>query len=191
MPRLTAEQRERAIGTIQMGASRGHVARTFGCSTTAISNLIQRFQQTGQTRDRPRSGRPRITTAQENQYIRNLHLRNRCLAATSKATTALGRHLSRHLRSQQTSPSYGIRNYRPYRGTFLTLRHRQQRLLWARQETEPFGGGGVMIWGLIYGDWTTRFVVFDETLTGQRYINYVLRPVVLPFSPAARDSLPT
>ncbi|XP_046574252.1 uncharacterized protein LOC124282329 [Haliotis rubra] len=95
MSRLTAEQRERAIGMIQMGASRGHVARTFGCSTTTISHLIQRFQQTGQTRDRPRSWRLRITTAQEDRNIRNLNQCKRFLAAMSTATTALARRHSR------------------------------------------------------------------------------------------------
>ncbi|XP_067671715.1 uncharacterized protein [Haliotis asinina] len=103
MPRLSAEQRERAIGIIQMGASRGHDARTFDSSTTAVSNLIQRYQQTGQTRDRPSSGRPRIATAQEDRYIRILHLRNRFLTATSTAATALGRRLSRQTVARRSS----------------------------------------------------------------------------------------
>ncbi|XP_071114768.1 uncharacterized protein [Haliotis cracherodii] len=103
-----------------MGATQHQIARTFNCSQTTISKLIIRYQQTGQTQDRPRSGRPRVTTPAEDRYIRQIHLRNRCVTATS---TALGHAISRR---------YGIRAYRPFYGMALTRLHRQRRLQWAR-----------------------------------------------------------
>lgn len=225
MPRLTTAERERAIGMLQLGATTGHVARTFGCSVVTVRNLRQRYQQTGQTSDRPRTGRPRITTAREDQYLRTLHLRNRFLTVTSSAATSLGHPLSRRTVARRLR-AFGIRAYRPFRGTVLTIRHRQLRLRWATQvrrwqlrdwrrvlftdesrfaisradgrvrvyrragertancciqESEPYGGGSVMVWGGICGDQKTDLVVVNGNLTGQRYIDQVLRPVVLPF----------
>ena len=46
-----------AAGTAVTG-----VARLFGCSRGTIHNLGQRFYQTGDTVDAPRSGRPKATT---------------------------------------------------------------------------------------------------------------------------------
>ena len=51
------------------------------------------------------------------------------------------------------------------------------------QETNRWGGGSVMVWGGI----STELVVINGNLSAQRYINLVLRPVVLPFLNAQRD----
>ncbi|XP_076343273.1 uncharacterized protein LOC143243309 [Tachypleus tridentatus] len=42
-----------------------------------------------QLRDRPRSGRPRVTTPLQDHYIRLRHLRDRTTTATSTASTVL------------------------------------------------------------------------------------------------------
>ena len=132
MPRLTAEQRERAIGMANMGATQVHIAQTFGCNRMTVARLLQRFNQTGHTRDRPRSGRPRITTPGEDRYLRTLHLRNRFLTVTSSAATALGRRISVFTVARRLRAA-GIRPYRPFRGVTLTRLHRQNRLHWTRR----------------------------------------------------------
>ena len=86
MPRLTQAQRDQAIAMSTMGASHRQIARTFNCSQTTIRRLLIHYQQTGQTQDR--SGRPKITTAAGNWYIRQIHLRNRFVTATATAATA-------------------------------------------------------------------------------------------------------
>ena len=225
MPRLTEAERNRAIGMANMGASQRQIARTFNCSQAAISNLLSRYQQTGQAQDRPRSGRPRVTTPAEDRYIRTIHLRNRFVTATSTAATALGHPVSRRTVIRRLRMA-GIRAFRPFRGMALTLLHRQRRIQWARtvrrwqrrdwervmftdesrfnmfrndgrvrvyrrrgerlapnciQDVHPFGGGGVMVWGGICGQRTTRLIIIRGNLTGQRYRDEVLRPVVVPF----------
>lgn len=132
MPRLTGIERERAVGMIDQGASHVDVARRFGCARITITRLMQRLRQTGQTSDRPRSGRPRVTTPREDRYIRVLHLRNRTVTATSTAATALGHRISRQTVYRRLR-QYGIRPRHPYRGPFLTPRHRHDRLMWARR----------------------------------------------------------
>ena len=49
------------------------------------------------------------------------------------------------------------------------------------QEAVLFGGGSVMVWGGICGQQRTDRIVIDGNLTAHRYINQVLRPVLLPF----------
>ena len=49
------------------------------------------------------------------------------------------------------------------------------------QETVPFGGGSVMVWGSICDQQRTDLIVIDGNLTAHRYINQVLHPVLLPF----------
>ena len=57
MPRLTQAERNRAIDMVDMGASQRQIARNINCSQAAMSNLLSRYQQTGQIQLRPRSGR--------------------------------------------------------------------------------------------------------------------------------------
>ena len=76
-----------AIGMIRMGAFDAHVTWTFGCSRVAVVNLINRYQQTSRTSDRPRTARPRVIAYRDDQYLRKLHLRNRFLTVTSSTAT--------------------------------------------------------------------------------------------------------
>ena len=81
---------------VQLGASYAHVARIMNCTKLTITRLIQRIRVTGRTADRPRSGRPSVTTAIEDHHLRILHIRNIFLTVTSSAATGLGRVISPH-----------------------------------------------------------------------------------------------
>ena len=61
-PRLSNKYRLFAIGMIEDGLSVREVARRMRCSASTISRLVQRNQETGSVRDRPRPGRQRVTT---------------------------------------------------------------------------------------------------------------------------------
>ncbi len=117
----------------RMGATNSHIyiARTFGCTRQTIIRLFQRVHQTGQTVDRPRNGRPRVTTPREDRYLRVMHLRNRFLTMTSSGSTAFHHRVSRYTVSRRLR-AVGIRCYRPFRGMFLSRQHRQNRQQWAR-----------------------------------------------------------
>ena len=54
---------------VQLGVSYDHVARILNCTKLTITRLIQRYRVTGRTADRPRSVRPRITTANEDRIL--------------------------------------------------------------------------------------------------------------------------
>ena len=48
-------------------------------------------------------------------------------------------------------------------------------------ERDPYGGGALMVWAGISNNLKTDLVVINGTLTGQRYIDQVINPYVVPF----------
>ena len=85
--------------------------------------------------DRPRPCRKRVTTREQDRYIRLLHLRNRFRTASQTAREIPGRRnprissptVRRRLRQ------YRLRNRRPYKGNILTPLRRRNRLVWAQR----------------------------------------------------------
>ncbi|KAF5903557.1 Transposable element Tc1 transposase, partial [Clarias magur] len=69
MPRLSREQRLRPLGMVEAGLSYSEIARRMGCSQPTIRNLVQRHTATVSVDDRPRPGRERVTTPQQDRYI--------------------------------------------------------------------------------------------------------------------------
>jgi transposase len=124
MPRLGPATRNIAIGRLQAEESQNEVARTLNVNQSTIPRLWNRFQQTVSTNDHQSSGRPRITTPGEDQYIRVFHLRNRTVAASAIAAgiPGLRRISSQTVRNRLWQ--HGIRPRRPYSGAVLTPLHR-------------------------------------------------------------------
>ena len=122
MPRIPQNMRERAIGMMQAGKRTIDIARQLGTSARTIRRLRERFNTTGETKDRPRSGRPRVTTRGQDRYIVTSHLRDRFLPASVTARNTPGTHNNRisgktvinRLRER------GIRARRPYKGQVLS-----------------------------------------------------------------------
>ena len=68
-PGMTFEQCESAIGRLMAGMLARDVVRNFQRHESTISRLLNRFQQTENIADRPRSGRPRKTTLREDRFL--------------------------------------------------------------------------------------------------------------------------
>ena len=100
MPRLTDLDRARAIGQLQAGVPQNQVAALFGVSPSTISKVKAKFHITGDVRDRPRSGRPKKTTPEEDRFLTLSALRNRRLSSTdlqSRFAGRYGRRLYHHI----------------------------------------------------------------------------------------------
>ena len=100
---------------------------------SAISWLVQRYMITSSASDRPRPGAMRATTRRQDVFIRQHHLRNRKLTATSTANIVVGtrgRPIHRTTVGKRMR-DYSIRCRRPAKVQVLTARHRRQRLQWA------------------------------------------------------------
>lgn len=131
MPRLSEAERNQAIGMLRARATPVAVGRAFGCTTAVIYRLIQRMRDTGNVRDRPRAGRPRVTTPRDDRAIRLTHLRQRFLPAT---VTARQYHVSgQTIRNRLRVQARPMRAYRPYTGSIIRPGHRRARLQWARR----------------------------------------------------------
>ena len=122
MVRLTDVQRGRAIALLMQGQRQQQVTNHFGVNVSTIERLVRRLRETGHLADRPRSGRPRLTSRRQDRTIRLAHLRNRHLTATETALNTVGTH------NRQIPPKtvgsrlreIGLRARRPYCGLPLT-----------------------------------------------------------------------
>ena len=94
------------------------VSRHFGCTRKTIERLQRQFRVTGNVADRPRSGRPRVTTAADDRYIVLQHLRNRRLTAA-----ATGR---KYGTQPQTVRNRLRQNVQPMRASPIVLRSNSQ-----------------------------------------------------------------
>ena len=65
---MTFEQRERAIGMLNAGMSVRDIPQHFKGHESTIGRLQNRFQQTRNVVDQPRSGRPGKTTPWEDCF---------------------------------------------------------------------------------------------------------------------------
>ena len=83
MPRLNNDELNQAMRMLNAGMPATIVSQHFGCTRRTIERLRRRFRLTENVTDRPRSDRPRVTTAADVRYIVLLHLRNRRLIAAA------------------------------------------------------------------------------------------------------------
>jgi len=82
---MTLEQSNRALGMLEAGMAMTHMARSIGVSHCTISHLQTKFNATGSLKDRPCTGRPRKTTANEDLYI-TLTSRHNCFTSSQRIT---------------------------------------------------------------------------------------------------------
>ncbi|XP_046557417.1 uncharacterized protein LOC124266660 [Haliotis rubra] len=90
MPRLSEAERNKSVGRLEAGESFSAVAIVFNVAPSTLMRLWNRYQHQGTTRDRPRSGRPIVTTRGQDRYIRLRHLRNLTTTASSTASNIPG-----------------------------------------------------------------------------------------------------
>lgn len=135
MPRLSLMDKARAIGQIQAGVPQKDVALLFGVSPSCISKLKYKYRATGDVKDRPRSGRPKVTTPQQDRYISMSALRNRRLSSRNLQARFAGRY-GRRISDQTVRKRLHAANLRarkPAKKPAMTALHRQNRMRWCRQ----------------------------------------------------------
>ena len=134
MPRVPAHLREHALGMLQGGMRNADVARTINCHVRTVRHLRQCYRETGWTADHPRSGRQRVTTPAQDQYIQTSHLRHRYSLATTSARVTPGmRNASISAQTVRNRLREAVlRACRPVVRDVLTRHHQKQRHLWAQ-----------------------------------------------------------
>jgi hypothetical protein len=130
MARFTENQRRHAIGMLQAGLAKHIVARHFGVHRNTIQSLLRHFRQSGNNRDRERSGRLRVTSHQQDNHIRLVHLRYRCQTSslTGRSIPELRPISSITVRNRLRDRHINPR--RPTIGPIVLPMHRTARLTW-------------------------------------------------------------
>ena len=130
--KLSTMDRGRAVGWHQEGISAREIARRLGVSDSVIRRLLERFQATGSTDERPRSGRPRCTTRRQDLLMQVTALRQRTTNA-SRLRTELRRAANINV-SRQTIRNrlheFNLRSRAAAIRVPLTQVHRQARRTW-------------------------------------------------------------
>jgi transposase len=147
------------------------VADHFNVSRITISRLMIRLRQTGRSNDRPRNGRPRVTSQRQDRHLRLILLWNRMITAeaTARRTSDLANiHISGQTVRRRLRDS-GLRARRPVVGSIRIQRHRTRpaRLASARTHRP---------WRLH----TWQHILFRDEYHGERLRARVwMRPAVL------------
>ena len=90
MPRLNSEERARVLAMLECGRTQEQVARRFNVSRLTIRRLVRRARVTGTFPNQPRSGRSRVTSVRQDNFIRQRHLRDRFVTAESTSHVVVG-----------------------------------------------------------------------------------------------------
>ena len=94
MPRLSEEQRYRAVFLNEQGLSSREIAMQVGCDHKTILNLLGKYAETGSVRDRPKSGRPKTArTVQNIAACRNESRKGLTARSPIKSTRRLANRL--------------------------------------------------------------------------------------------------
>ncbi|KAK3879568.1 hypothetical protein Pcinc_015855 [Petrolisthes cinctipes] len=128
-------ERGMVIGRYHAGKSYSQISREMGLSRNTVKAWVRRYEEEGHVRTRPRPGRPRVTTPQQDAAIYATELDLPCSIRTTR---------KRLLEA-------GLPCRVPARKPSLTADHKAQRL----QFTEKYAGRDLEFW---------RSVIFtDET----------------------------
>ena len=133
--RLTADERGRALALLDEGFGVREVSRRFQVSHSTIQRLRDRFNATGSSQERPHTGRPRVTTRQQDRQLILGALRDRTstsMTLRGHLRTATGVNISRRTVGRRLHEA-GLRSRRPAVRPILSAINRRRRLAWARQ----------------------------------------------------------
>ena len=141
MPRVPAHLRKHALGMLQGGMRTVDVARAINCNVRTMRHLRQLYRETGRTADRPRSGRPCVTTPAQDRYIRTSEPAGQVQDGNNNCPSYTRTHTRMHNPSISAQTvrnrlrEAGLRACRPVLRQILTRHHRQQRhCCWTRQD---------------------------------------------------------
>lgn len=81
MPRIPESERKEIIERLKSGLPARQIARNFSRSPQSVIKLRKKFLETHSILDRPKSGRPRVTTKRQDRILERISLKNRRFSA--------------------------------------------------------------------------------------------------------------
>mgnify|MGYP003471160912 CR=1 FL=1 len=121
------------MGAAQAGQSFTVIAARFGITKSEVSRLVAKYRETGNVKDVPRSGRPKVTTERQDRLIIQHSRRNRFKTARQirdDLQGEIGRVSTQTINNRLLAAHLPAR--RPRQKPELTQQHCQARLQYAR-----------------------------------------------------------
>ncbi|GBN58331.1 hypothetical protein AVEN_243285-1 [Araneus ventricosus] len=128
-------QRGKIIGRLECGRTQLEVSEELGIAQSVISRLWQRFQDDGNVSRCYSTGRPRVTTPNEDRYLAVTAKRSGRSTASDlsrQLSSATGTTVSRQIVYRRLG-HLGLYARRPVRCVPLTASHCRLRLAWSRE----------------------------------------------------------
>lgn len=167
---MTRDECVQAITLSNEGLSYRAIGLRLGYAHTTISYVVRRFRETNDYSIRPRQGRPRVTTAIQDRYIRLRALRERFTTSRSILMQLTAVHdIQPSLDTVRRRLSEGNLHIRvPARGPALNADHRRNRLQFARDHVN----WNIQDWERVLFTDETRFCLYSS----DRRLRVIRRP---------------
>ncbi|GFV75199.1 transposable element Tcb1 transposase [Trichonephila clavipes] len=128
--------RGRIIGRLECGRTQLEVSEELGIAQSVISRLWQRFQDDGNVSRCYSTGRPRVTTSNEDRYLavtaKKKNRRSTASDLSRQLSSAIGTTVSRQTMYRRLG-CIGLYVRKPIRCVLLTATHCRLRLTWSRE----------------------------------------------------------
>ncbi|XP_073505328.1 uncharacterized protein [Phyllobates terribilis] len=182
---LSKEKRVAIITLRNEGQSVQKIGQTLKVSPSAVAKTIKRYKETGSDEDRPRKGRPRVTSASEDKFIRVTSLRNRRLTAAQirDQVNATQSSSSRHISTTTVKRRHcaaSLRGKISARKPLLRTGNKKGERMDSTclVPTVKHGGGGMMVWGCFAGDTVGDLFKIEGILNQQGYHSILQRHAI-------------
>ena len=178
---LSKVQRAQIVALQGQNLYKRQIPAQMGCSKTAVHQAIAKYQQDGSYTDKKRTGRPRVTTAREDNVIRRIVVRSPTSSMKKIRAELLrrGRRISHMTVSRRLSKEFNLKSYKPAKKPKLTANMKTKRLQFANNHQH----------------WTAEQwgkVLFSDESTFQQFVvrkRHVRRPTGKRFD--ERYTIPT
>ena len=165
---LSEVQRAQIVALQGQNLSERLISAQMCCSKTAVHQAIAKYQEDGSYTDRKRSGRPRVSTAREDNLMRRIVMRSPTSSMKKIKAELLcrDRKVSHMTVSRRLSKEFNLKSYKPAKKPRLTPAMKAKRLQFANNHQR----------------WTAQEwqnVLFSDESTFQQFAvrkSYVRRP---------------
>lgn len=128
---INPETRAAIISAVVAGDKKSHVAARFSVSPSAVTRIIQRFEDSGSLKSSPRSGRPKSLSARDIRVIvRKVRLDHRI--TKKQLVEELGLEVS-PLTIYRALKDEDLRKWKAKKRVFLSKEAAEERLSWTQE----------------------------------------------------------